>query len=122
MLRSFTDRVFAGVCGGLGAALRVNPWVIRVLFALLTLLSLGAFAVVYLLLWWIVPAQSFVERKRGFPTIFALLLIIMVSAGYVVVTYNLASLPVTFPAGVSPFWVLAAVVLSGVFFLRQFRG
>ncbi len=122
MLRSFTDRVFAGVCGGLGAALRVNPWVIRVLFALLTLLSLGAFAVVYLLLWWIVPAQSFVERKRGFPTIFALLLIIMVSAGYVVVTYNLAPLPVTFPAGVSPFWVLAAVVLSGVFFLRQFRG
>jgi len=122
MLRSFNERVFGGVCGGLAAALRVNAWLVRMLFVLLTLLSLGAFVVVYVVLWWVVPAQSFVERKRGFPTVLALLLIILISAAYLVVTYNLAPLPLTIPAGVNPFWLGSAVMLSGVFLLRQLRG
>ncbi|MDX2161385.1 MAG: PspC domain-containing protein [bacterium] len=120
MHRSFTERVFGGVCGGLGAALRLNPWLLRVLFAGLTLISLGAFAVVYVLLWWIVPQQSFVERRRGFPTLLALLLVIAVSAAWVVTTFNLAPLPFSF--GIPPFWAGAAVLLGVVFVLRQFRG
>ncbi len=120
MQRSFTDRVFGGVCGGLGAALRVNAWAIRVLFAVLTLLTLGGFGVVYILLWWIVPQQSFVERRGKFPALFALLLILLIGAAWVVTTFSLVALPL--PAGVNAFWLGAAVVLSAVFFLRQLRG
>ena len=72
MYRSFSDRVLGGVCGGLAAALHVNAWLIRLIFVVLTLVSLGAFAALYLLLWWIVPAESPTQRRRGFPTIFVL--------------------------------------------------
>lgn len=117
MQRSFTDRVFGGVCGGLGAALRINAWAVRILFAALTLLTLGGFGVVYILLWWIVPQQSFVERRGKFPALFALLLILLIGAAWVVTTFSLVALP-----GVNAFWLGAAVVLSAVFFLRQLRG
>lgn len=122
MLRSFSDRVFGGVCGGIGVSLRVNAWVIRVLFTLLTLASLGAFAVVYVLLWWVVPQQSFVERKRGVPIILVLLIIISITAWWVVYTFNIFPMPTNLAAGVNLFWVSAIVVLSVVFFLRQLRG
>ncbi len=122
MQRSFSDRVFGGVCGGLAASLRANAWTVRVIFTALTVLSLGAFAVVYVLLWWIVPQQTFVEARRGVPTLIVLLLIVLISAAWVAITFNLVALPVAFPANVSPFWVSAGVVLSAVFFLRQLRG
>ncbi|MFN8531145.1 MAG: PspC domain-containing protein [Anaerolineae bacterium] len=120
MYRSFTDRVFGGVCAGLAAALHISPWVVRVLFVVLTLLSLGGFGVVYLLLWWLVPQQSFVERRGSFPTVITVLLIVLVIAAWVVVTFNLV--PVSFPAGANPFWLGSVVLLSVVFFLRQMRG
>lgn len=120
MQRSFTDRVFGGVCGGLGAALRLNSWAIRVVFAALTLISLGGFGVIYVLLWWIVPQQSFVERRGKFPTLLALLLILVIAAAWVATSFSLVTLPV--PAGVNPFWLGAAIVMSAIFFLRQLRG
>lgn len=122
MLRSFSDRVLGGVCGGIGVSLRINPWVIRVLFTLLTLASLGAFAVVYVLLWWVVPQQSFVERKRGVPILLVLLIIIVIAAWWVVYTFGIIPAPATLAAGVNLFWVSAIVVLSVVFCLRQLRG
>src|SRR4026207_1219314 len=65
MYRSFTDRVFGGVCGGLGALLPVNPWVFRVIFVILAVMTLGAFAALYVLLWWLIPQESLVGRQRG---------------------------------------------------------
>jgi phage shock protein C len=122
MLRSFSDRVFGGVCGGIGAALRINPWVIRVLFAVLTILTLGGFLAAYVLLWWIVPQQSFVERKRGVPTLLVLLIVIGIVAIWVAYTLGAIPVPVGTAAGVNLFWVGALVILSAVFFLRQLRG
>ena len=83
MYRSFSDRVLGGVCGGLATALHVNAWLIRLIFVLLTLVSLGAFAPLYVLLWWIVPAESPTQRRRGFPVIIALVLVILTAAALV---------------------------------------
>jgi len=117
MYRSFSDRVLAGVCGGLATALHVNAWLIRLIFVLLTVVSLGAFAPLYLLLWWIVPAESPTQRRRGLPVILALVLIVLAIAAWV--GRDLGQL--TTPSGVNLFWPGVAVVLSAVFFLRQLR-
>jgi phage shock protein PspC (stress-responsive transcriptional regulator) len=117
MLRSFTDRVFGGVCGGLAASLRINAWWVRGLFALLTILSLGAFAVLYLLLWWIVPQESLANRRRGIPLILILLLIVLTAAAWA--GRDLGYLRA--PSGEGLFWAGALVLLSAVFFLRQLR-
>jgi phage shock protein PspC (stress-responsive transcriptional regulator) len=117
MYRSFSDRVLGGVCGGLATALHVNAWLIRLIFVLLTLVSLGAFAPLYVLLWWIVPAESPTQRRRGFPVIIALVLLILTAAAWA--GRDLGQL--TTPAGVNLFWPGALVVLSAVFFLRQLR-
>ena len=117
MYRSFSDRVLAGVCGGLATALHVNAWLIRLVFILLTLLSLGAFAPIYLLLWWIVPAESPTQRRRGLPVILVLVLILLMLATWVGRDQG----QLTTTAGVNLFWPGALVVLSAVFFLRQLR-
>lgn len=113
MLRSFTDRVFGGVCGGMAAALRWNSWALRALFVLLTLVSGGAFALVYLLLWWIVPQESLTFRRRGFPTVIALLLAALTLAAW----FGRDMLRA--PSGEPLFWAGAAVLVSAVFFIRQ---
>jgi phage shock protein PspC (stress-responsive transcriptional regulator) len=120
MQKSFSDRVFAGVCGGLAAALHINAWLVRLVFVVLTLLSLGAFAVLYLLLWWLVPQESFIStrrRRRRFSLLFVLILAVLVIAAWV--GRDLGSLRA--PNGADLFWPAALAVLSLVFFLRQVR-
>ena len=119
MFRSFTDRVLGGVCGGLGKALRLNSWWVRAAFILLSVLSVGAFAVLYLLLWWTVPQESLVvrRRRRGLNLFVVFLLIaVAVVAWYLRDTGNLRG-----PTGVDLFWPGALLVLSAVFFLRQVK-
>src|SRR3954470_24170728 len=48
--RSGRDRVLAGVCGGVGARLGVDPTLVRLVFALLALAG-GAGILLYLALW-----------------------------------------------------------------------
>jgi phage shock protein PspC (stress-responsive transcriptional regulator) len=55
--RSRTDRVFGGVCGGLGAHTSVPAWAWRALF-FLTALSLGFGVIAYLALWLFIPLES----------------------------------------------------------------
>lgn len=50
-----TDGPVAGVCGGIGAYLGVDPTVVRVLTALAVLLTLPLGPLVYLVLWAVVP-------------------------------------------------------------------
>ena len=117
MYRSFSDRVLGGVCGGLGASLHLNGWWVRLIFIVLTLLSLGAFAALYLLLWWIVPQESPMRRRRGMPLILVLLLIALTAAAWA--GRDLGRLDT--PSGVNLFWPGALLILSAVFFLRQLR-
>lgn len=120
MKRSFTDRVFGGVCGGLAVALRVNAWVLRALFALLAVASAGAFAALYLLLWWIVPQESLMadaEARSGLPVALALALVALTLLAWV--GHRLGYLRA--PTGVDVFYPLMLLVLSAVFMLRQIR-
>jgi phage shock protein C len=54
LARSRTDRVFGGVCGGLGNSTDLPAWAWRVIFCL-TLLYFGAGLLIYVLLWIFLP-------------------------------------------------------------------
>ncbi len=53
--RSRTDRMIAGICGGLGEMFSVDPTIIRLVFALVALFTVGTAAIVYILGWIIIP-------------------------------------------------------------------
>lgn len=119
MVRSFTDRVFGGVCGGFGAALRINGWWLRGLFTLLSIVSQGAFVIPYVLLWWITPQESpSARRQRRLPVIFALLLIVLTVGAWIARDQGL----LRSETGADLFWPGALVLLAAVFFLRQLGG
>jgi phage shock protein C len=56
LYRSKTDRVLAGVCGGLAEYFHLDATLIRVLFVLPAVLG-GAGLVLYVAMWIIVPNQ-----------------------------------------------------------------
>jgi phage shock protein C len=56
LLRSRTERMIAGVCGGLGEYLDMDPTVVRVLWVLISLLA-GFGVLLYLVMWVIVPLE-----------------------------------------------------------------
>ena len=55
--RSRDDRVIAGVAGGLGIQLGVNPWWFRLAFIILTFFG-GFGLVVYAVAWLVIPDQG----------------------------------------------------------------
>jgi len=58
LFRSKKDRMLGGVCGGLGEHLDVDPTVIRLIWAVVTVLSMGTGLIVYLLAWVIIPEED----------------------------------------------------------------
>ncbi len=56
--RSRTDRMLAGVCGGLAETLGADAALLRVLLVALTLVTGGAAAVVYLAAWVLAPEDE----------------------------------------------------------------
>jgi len=57
LYRSRNEKMIAGVCGGLGEYLGVDPTLVRLLFVLLALLG-GHGLLVYLVLWLVVPVRA----------------------------------------------------------------
>jgi len=57
LARSKTDRVIAGVCGGLGEYFDVDPVIIRLIFVVITVLG-GAGILAYIIMWIIVPESG----------------------------------------------------------------
>jgi phage shock protein C len=58
--RSVVNRTVAGVCGGLGEYFGLDPTLVRVAYALLTVFSAGFPGVlVYLILWAVVPEREY---------------------------------------------------------------
>lgn len=55
--RSKTNRLIAGVCGGLGEYLDIDPTIIRIGFIILTIAG-GSGVLAYLLLWLVMPSAS----------------------------------------------------------------
>lgn len=56
MQRSRSEKMVAGVCGGLAAYFAVDPTVVRVVFAAITVLG-GAGVLLYLVLWAVMPLE-----------------------------------------------------------------
>ena len=57
LYRSRTDKMIAGVCGGLGQYLGVDPTLIRLTFVLLLLFGIGSGLLVYLAMMLLVPLE-----------------------------------------------------------------
>jgi phage shock protein C len=58
LYRSKKDRILGGVCAGLGEHLDVDPTVIRLIWAVVSVLSLGTGIVIYVLAWIIIPEED----------------------------------------------------------------
>ena len=61
--RSVKQKMIAGVCGGLGEYFGVDPVIVRIVFVLFTL-GYGGGAVLYLLLWLIMPKNGSVDSVQ----------------------------------------------------------
>ncbi len=57
LYRSETNKVIAGVAGGLGEYFNVDPTIIRILFVLMTVFG-GSGIIIYLVLWLIIPSRN----------------------------------------------------------------
>jgi phage shock protein PspC (stress-responsive transcriptional regulator) len=55
LYRSKKDRILGGVCAGLGEHLDVDPNIIRLIWAAVTVLSFGVGIIVYILAWILIP-------------------------------------------------------------------
>ena len=58
LYRSRTDKMIAGVCGGLGKYLGVDPTLIRLAFVLLLLFGIGSGLLVYLAMLLLIPLET----------------------------------------------------------------
>jgi phage shock protein C len=58
LMRARDNRIIAGVCGGIGEYLDVDPTLIRVLWALFSIFSIGTGILAYLAVWLIVPEEA----------------------------------------------------------------
>jgi phage shock protein PspC (stress-responsive transcriptional regulator) len=58
LVRPKDGRMIAGVCAGIGNHLETDPTVIRLVWAALTLLSLGTGILVYLVAWVLIPGET----------------------------------------------------------------
>ena len=61
LYRPEKDRILGGVCAGLGEHLDVDPTVIRLIWAVVSVLSLGTGIVIYILAWIIIPEEDKAE-------------------------------------------------------------
>jgi phage shock protein PspC (stress-responsive transcriptional regulator) len=117
MVRSFSDRVFGGVCGGLAAVLPFSAWWIRGAVAILTLLTGGLFAAVYVLLWWLLPQDSIYVRRRGGAGLFLFTLLISIGALALWAVHLGGGLRGA--NGTELLWPIILSILALVFFIKQ---
>jgi phage shock protein PspC (stress-responsive transcriptional regulator) len=58
LYRSNKDRILGGVCAGLGEHLDIDPTVIRLVWVVLTAVSMGTGIIAYVLAWIIIPEED----------------------------------------------------------------
>lgn len=63
LYRSRTNRILGGVCGGLSAYSDIDPNLIRILWVVLTLLSVGIGVIAYIVAWILIPEESEVQEE-----------------------------------------------------------
>ncbi len=58
LYRSKKERILGGVCAGLGERLDVDPTVIRLIWAVVSVLSIGTGIIFSILAWIIIPEED----------------------------------------------------------------
>ena len=58
LYRSSKNRMIAGVCGGLGEYFNIDPTMVRIIWAIGTLFSMGFGLLLYLIAWVVIPEQK----------------------------------------------------------------
>lgn len=58
LFRNANDKMLAGVCSGIGAYLKIDTTLVRLLFALLAFGAFGTGVLLYVILWVILPSKS----------------------------------------------------------------
>jgi phage shock protein PspC (stress-responsive transcriptional regulator) len=61
LFRSESDKMIAGICGGLAVYLGLDPTVVRVLWVVLSLFN-GVGIILYFILWFVIPTESEVAK------------------------------------------------------------
>lgn len=101
LTRSLTDRVFGGVCGGLGGYIGVNAWWVRGLFIILGVFTAGTGVLIYFALWYLLPGESLSEipgdvrriyHRRTNPETVILIGGVVIVMGLIVLARNLGVL------------------------------
>jgi phage shock protein PspC (stress-responsive transcriptional regulator) len=64
LYRNENDKILGGVCSGMAHYLRIDPAIVRVLFALVTLGGFGAGIPLYIILWIVLPAKGMQANMR----------------------------------------------------------
>jgi len=57
LYRSKKYRIVAGICGGIGEYLKVDPTLIRLLWLLISVMGMGSGVVAYIIAWIIIPEE-----------------------------------------------------------------
>lgn len=60
--RSMDNKVIAGVCGGLGEYLNIDPIILRLLFVLAFLFALSG-GLIYIISWIIIPTKGVINNE-----------------------------------------------------------
>ena len=55
---SATNKKIGGVCGGLGEYFGVDPTLVRIIFILIGICSVGLGVLAYILMWMVMPSKS----------------------------------------------------------------
>jgi phage shock protein PspC (stress-responsive transcriptional regulator) len=58
LYRSKTQRILGGICGGLGHYLDIDPTLIRVIWAVISLFTLGIGILTYIVAWILIPEEG----------------------------------------------------------------
>jgi phage shock protein PspC (stress-responsive transcriptional regulator) len=64
LFRNENDKILGGVCSGMAHYLKIDPAIVRVLFALVTLGGFGAGIPLYIILWIVLPAKGMQANMR----------------------------------------------------------
>jgi len=64
LYRSENDKILGGVCAGLAAYLRLDPSIVRIIYALIILGSFGFGFLLYIILWIVLPPKSLAATVR----------------------------------------------------------
>ncbi|MCL5094114.1 MAG: PspC domain-containing protein [Patescibacteria group bacterium] len=64
LYRSKTNRVFFGICGGMGEYFGIDPVIVRVIFVILAVITGGLWIIAYIIMIFIIPEKPRQEQTE----------------------------------------------------------